>query len=84
MITTRFAAEQGRDIFAVPGNATSRSSIGANRLIQDGAKMVLKPADLVSFVNEAREAWEARGNPNASMTFSTTCTGATTGANGAC
>ena len=51
LITTRFAAEQGRDIFAVPGNATSRASVGANRLIQDGAKMVLEVGDILSELN---------------------------------
>ena len=51
LITTRFAAEQGRDIFAVPGNVTSRGSVGANRLIQDGAKMVLEVGDILSELN---------------------------------
>lgn len=51
LITTRFAAEQGRDVFAVPGNATSRSSLGANRLIQDGAKLVLEANDVLSELN---------------------------------
>jgi DNA processing protein len=51
LITTRFAAEQGRDIFAVPGNVTSRSSVGANRLIQDGAQMVLEVGDILSELN---------------------------------
>lgn len=51
LITTRFAAEQGRDIFAVPGNVTSRASVGANRLIQDGAKMVLEVGDILSELN---------------------------------
>jgi len=32
LITTRVAAEQGRAVFAVPGNATSRGSLGCNRL----------------------------------------------------
>ncbi|HEX6542596.1 MAG TPA: DNA-processing protein DprA [Ktedonobacterales bacterium] len=51
LITTRFAAEQGRDVFAVPGNVTSRTSTGANRLIQDGAKMVLEVGDILSELN---------------------------------
>jgi DNA processing protein len=51
LITTRFAAEQGRDVFAVPGNVTSRSSLGANRLIQDGAKLVLEASDVLSELN---------------------------------
>jgi DNA processing protein len=51
LITTRFAAEQGRDVFAVPGNATSRGSLGCNRLIQDGAKLVIEPLDITTELN---------------------------------
>lgn len=51
LITTRFAAEQGRDVFAIPGNITSRASAGANRLIQDGAKLVLDVNDIISELN---------------------------------
>src|SRR6185312_6758372 len=51
LITTRFAAEQGRDVFAVPGNVTNRGSVGANRLIQDGAQMVLEVGDILSELN---------------------------------
>ncbi len=51
LITTRFAAEQGRDVFAVPGNVTSRGSTGANRLIQDGARLVLDAQDVLLGLN---------------------------------
>ncbi len=51
LITTRFAAEQGRDVFAVPGNITSRGSVGANRLIQDGAKLVQATEDILTELN---------------------------------
>ena len=39
--TVGFALEQGRDVFAVPGPLTSSTSRGANRLLAEGAKIVL-------------------------------------------
>lgn len=51
LITTRFAAEQGRDVFAVPGNITTRASRGCNRLLQDGAKLVLEVSDITDELN---------------------------------
>lgn len=51
LITARFAGEHGRDVFAVPGNITSRTSTGANRLIQDGAKLVLEVNDILGELN---------------------------------
>lgn len=51
LITARFAAEQGRDIFAVPGNIYNRPSVGANRLIQDGAKLVMATNDVLAELN---------------------------------
>ena len=37
LITARCGLEQGKDIFAVPGNITSKNSIGTNKLIEEGA-----------------------------------------------
>lgn len=48
LITARHAAEQGRDVFAVPGPLTSRQSRGCHQLIQDGAKLVMDVDDVLS------------------------------------
>ena len=40
MITIDFALEQGRDVFAIPGNIDSISSMGTNEIIRQGAKLV--------------------------------------------
>ncbi len=47
LITARMAAEQGRDVYAVPGNITSGTSFGPNHLIKDGAVPVLGWQDVV-------------------------------------
>lgn len=40
MITVDFALEQGRDVFAIPGNINSINSAGTNEVIKQGAKLV--------------------------------------------
>jgi DNA processing protein len=52
LITATTALEQGRDVMAVPGNITSACSVGANRLIRDGAEPLLDPADLLAHYPE--------------------------------
>ena len=46
-ITARLAIDQGRDVFAVPGNITSKMSWGPNLLIKQGAKLVQDWNDVV-------------------------------------
>ena len=48
LITASFAAEQGRQVFAVPGRADSALSKGSNHLIKDGAKLTEDVEDILS------------------------------------
>lgn len=47
LITAKFAADQGREVFAVPGSVLSPVSKGTNRLIANGAIPMTNPADLL-------------------------------------
>lgn len=47
MITSRFAGDQGRDLFAIPGNINQPRSSGCNWLIQQGAILAQKPSDIL-------------------------------------
>lgn len=47
MITVNFALDQGRDVFVVPGNIDSVSSMGTNELIKQGAKLVTNYGEVV-------------------------------------
>jgi DNA processing protein len=54
LITAQFAADQGREVFAVPGNILAPQSKGTNRLIAQGARPMLSGRDLLDVLNLTR------------------------------
>jgi DNA processing protein len=47
LISARIAAEENREVFAVPGPVSSPTSRGTHRLIQNGAKLVIEANDVI-------------------------------------
>jgi DNA processing protein len=54
LITAQFAVDQGREVFAVPGNILAPQSKGTNKLIADGARPLLSARDLLEVLNLTR------------------------------
>lgn len=49
LITARLAAEQNREVFAIPGNIRSSLAEGTLNLIQEGANLVTDPAEIIDY-----------------------------------
>lgn len=58
LITARLAAEQGKEVFAVPGNINSIYSSGTNKLIRDGANILANFDDLSLYLPQISEKEE--------------------------
>jgi DNA processing protein len=59
LITAKFAADQGRDVFAVPGSIFNRNSQGTNALIRDGARPLLSVDEVLEDLNLVAAAQQA-------------------------
>ena len=74
LITARMAAEQGREVFAVPGSPLDPRAAGTNDLIKQGAALVTQAADVINSVTPIMErpmAFGAREEDGEPLDFET-------------
>lgn len=67
LVTARYAAEQGREVFAVPGHPLDPRAEGTNRLIKQGATLITEAADVLSALEPLTGLRETPGGPDAAF-----------------
>ena len=67
-ITVETALEQGRDVFAVPGQINNPLSAGPNRFLQEGARLITSSADILDEYGQ-ESSFAAADTPAAAMTL---------------
>jgi DNA processing protein len=65
LITAQAALEQGREVFAVPGSIFSPKSLGPNRLIQEGAKLITSVDDILAELPQQLDIFSSSQAPAA-------------------
>lgn len=67
LATARFALDQNRDVFVVPGPANHKNFYGSHQLLRNGARIVTEPSEILEDLNLA----ETIGQNNARQNFET-------------
>jgi DNA processing protein len=65
LITSDFALEQGREVFALPGKIGDSSSQGTNKLIQQGAKLTTSVEDILTELAAGLQMYRVKNEPAA-------------------
>lgn len=69
LITARYALEQNRDVFAVPGSPLDPRTEGSNRLIQDGARLIVSASDVLEHLDQFPPRADVKSAPASSFQF---------------